>query len=277
MKVMMEEFKRADTIVGQIQAGKKTWADLFERHTFFTKDHKYYLSIIAASRTREAHDTFAGLVQSKVRLLVKAIDEGDSGVAIARPYIKPFERTHHCQNEDEVDRVVQGNLDYVVKKGFPTVLEAKEDNEKNKDIHVIYTSTFYIGLTLPEGGGKSLDISYPVGDFKGYVTGAHTYNPDLMSVRVVHTRNFALPDDVFEPGEVKPTKPPKEKKKKTAAKNAVANAAQVKRSFADTGLDVRTSNKTLPSPPVLLTRLHLNPRAGSRAGHKAVLLTNLLI
>lgn len=210
MRIMMDEFKRADEIVGQIQAGKKTWSDLFERHTFFTKDHKYYLSIIAASRTREAHETFAGLVQSKVRLLVKAIDEGDAGVAIARPYIKPFERTHHCQNEDEVDRVVQGNLDYVVRRGLPTVREVKENKNENKDIHVIYTSTFYIGLTLPEGkehlpysikclssigGSKSLDISYPVAEFKSYVTGATTYDPDLMSVRVVHTRKYDSPLD----------------------------------------------------------------------------------
>src|SRR5688500_13842387 len=71
MKVMMEEFKRADAIVNQIHTGRKAWADLFERHTFFTKDHKYYLSVVAASRTKEAHDMFAGLVQSKVRLLVK--------------------------------------------------------------------------------------------------------------------------------------------------------------------------------------------------------------
>jgi poly(A) polymerase len=142
-KVMLEEFKRADAIVNQIHAGKKTWADLFERHTFFTKDHKYYLSVVAASRTKEAHDMFAGLVQSKVRLLVKGIEDGDAGVDIARPYVKAVDRVHGCQNEDEVDRVIQGNTDYQIK--------AEDGADTSKYQHVIYTSTFYVGLTLPEG------------------------------------------------------------------------------------------------------------------------------
>ncbi|KAF2276848.1 Poly(A) polymerase [Westerdykella ornata] len=229
MSIMMDEFKRADAIVNQIHSGRKSWADLFERHTFFTKDHKYYLSVIAASRTKDAHDAFAGLVQSKVRLLVKGIEEGDAGVDIARPYIKSFERVHRCRNEDEVDRVIQGNMDYQVPKDSIQNGAAPANGDASNEYHTIYTSTFYIGLTLPEGGNKSLDISFPVAEFKRYVTMSDTYKQDLMSIRVVHTRNYQLPDDVFEPGEIKPAKPVKEKKKKA------------KRSFAETGLDVRES------------------------------------
>lgn len=65
-----------------------------------------------------------------------------------------------------------------------------------------------------------------------------------------------LPDDVFEPGETKPAKPVKEKKKKA------------KRSFAETGLDVRNSEHA----PNLTKRR--NPR------HRRdtwLLLTSLLI
>lgn len=151
MKVMMSEFKRADAIVNQIHTGRKAWADLFERHTFFTKDHKYYLSVVAASRTKEAHDMFAGLVQSKVRLLVKGIDDGDAGVDIARPYIKPFDRVHRCQNEDEIDRVIQGNTDYQIKGEVAENEGSNGDADGAKPYHTIYTSTFYVGLTLPEG------------------------------------------------------------------------------------------------------------------------------
>jgi poly(A) polymerase len=95
---------------------------------------------------------------------------------------------------------------------------------------LVYTTTWYIGLTLPEGEHKSLDISYPVASFKGQVTTASTYDPETMSVRVVHARAHQLPDDVFRPGETRPVKPVKEKKKKAQTKST-------KRSFAETGID----------------------------------------
>ena len=148
---MMKEFKRAEDIVNTIHAGKKQWSDLFSRHTFFTEDHKYYLSVIAASRTSEAHDSFAGLVQSKVRLLVKGIDDGDAGVDIARPYVKPFDRIHRCENEDQIERVIQGNLDFQLKEGDAVVVPPASNGGATKEPHTIYTTTFYIGLTLPEG------------------------------------------------------------------------------------------------------------------------------
>ncbi|KAF2749397.1 Poly(A) polymerase [Sporormia fimetaria CBS 119925] len=228
--VLLEEFQRADNLVNQIHAGRKSWMDLFDGHTFFTKDHKYYLSVVAASRNKEAHGTFSGLVQSKVRLLVKGIEDGDAGVDRARAFTKGFERVHRCRNEDEIDRVVQGNLEYQVKDQ----LENGASNGDGGDYHTIYTTTFYIGLTLPEGKAstspRSLDISFPVSEFKRYVTMATEYDEVQMSVRVVHTRNYQLPDDVFQAGEEKPAKPVKEKKKKA------------KRSFAETGLDVRNTH-----------------------------------
>lgn len=141
---MMQEFERADKIVYEIYSGKKSWDALFERHSFFTKDHKYYLSVVAASRSKDADSTFSGLVQSKVRLLVKGIDEGQAGVEVARPYTKSFQRVHRCATEDEVDKVIQGNLDYMIKDPSASL-------EENSTDHIIYTSTFYIGLTLPPG------------------------------------------------------------------------------------------------------------------------------
>lgn len=221
--VMMDEFERADRIIGAILGGKKTWADLFERHTFFTKDHKYYLSVIAASRTKEADDLFAGLVQSKVRLLVKGIEDGDAGVERARPYIKGVDRVHRCVDEDQIERVVQGNTDYMIKKDSP-IANGTSDGEKHH--HTIYTTTFYIGLTLPDGATRSLDISFPVSEFKRYITSSDIYNEDVMSVRIVHTRNHQLPDDLFQPGESKPVR---EKKKKSSKPD--------KRKFTETELD----------------------------------------
>lgn len=151
-KVMMEEFKRADEIVHAIHAGRKNWSDLFERHTFFTKDHKYYLSVIATSPTKEMHDSFSGLVRSKVRHLVKGIEDGDAGVEIARPYMDAFERTHRYRTEEELDRIKQGKMDFVVVENEANGDTAPQANgDVSKEKMTVYTSTFYIGLTLAEG------------------------------------------------------------------------------------------------------------------------------
>ncbi|KAF2200177.1 Poly(A) polymeras-like protein [Delitschia confertaspora ATCC 74209] len=233
-KTLMQEFKRADQIVKSILAGQKTWEDLFAKHTFFTKDHKYYLSVIAASRTKESHSTWSGWVTSRVRLLAKGIDESDAGVECARPFVKSFERTHRCKTEDDIERVVQGNMTFQVKDKEATV--PNEDGDSSDGDHIIYTTTFYIGITLHEGGGRQLDISYPVSEFKRTIMAHASYDENIHSIRIVHTRNFDLPDDVFDPGEVRPTKPKKLKAQTTKTQKTAATTA--KRSFAETGLDV---------------------------------------
>ena len=201
---MKEEFGRADKILQDIFANKKEWNALFERHSFFTKDHRYYLSVVAASRTKEANSTFSGLVQSKIRHIVKGIDDGQTGIATARPYIEYFERIHRCTDDQFLD-VSQGSLDYMIPA---SELTAEGAAEANGDTTIVYTTTFYIGLTLPTGGTcmslpssassltirieatKSLDISYPVSQFKSYITDSDLYDEKLMSVKVVHTRRY---------------------------------------------------------------------------------------
>jgi poly(A) polymerase len=152
--IMMDEFQRAHELLISISSGKKPWADLFERHTFFTHDHKYYLRVIAASRTKKASDVFSGLVQSKVRLLVKGIDDSEAHVKIARPYVKAFDDVHRCEKEDEIDQIKQGNLNFRISEEEATAVEeivAEGGDDTTKTRHMIYTTTFYIGLTLDEG------------------------------------------------------------------------------------------------------------------------------
>ncbi|KAI4686741.1 hypothetical protein J4E81_008401 [Alternaria sp. BMP 2799] len=225
LRIMKEEFGRADKILQHIFSGAKDWDSLFERHSFFTKDHKYYLSVVAASRTKEANSTFSGLVQSKIRHIVKGIDDGQTGIDTARPYIHYFERFHRCK-DDQFHEVTQGSLEYMIPA---SEVPAEGTEPANGEQHIIYTTTFYIGLTLPPDATKSLDISYPVSQFRSYITDSDLYDDKVMSVKVVHTRNTALPDDVFVEGETRPKKPSKDKKKK--------DAKSAKRHFADTGID----------------------------------------
>ena len=150
LSIMRDEFDRADVLInGQngIIEGKKQWRDLFEKHTFFTKDHKYYLSVVAASRTEKAHGTFSGLVQSKFRLLCKNIEDGQCGIEIARPWMKGIDRFHRYENEEQADKIIQGNLDcQIPKSDVPATSHGDESPEG-----IMYTTTFYVGLKLKPG------------------------------------------------------------------------------------------------------------------------------
>lgn len=51
--VIHREMARAHQICTDISQKKATWDKLFEHQTFFTKDYKYYLHVIAAARSKE--------------------------------------------------------------------------------------------------------------------------------------------------------------------------------------------------------------------------------
>lgn len=172
-KIIIRELERGGDIVDKIFTGQLQWRDLFSRHTFFTQGYKYYLGIIAASRSKEAQLVWSGLVESKVRLLVSQL-ETQGSIEIAHPFNKGFDRIHHCSNEDEVEAVSNGELRYQAKntKTEPTDLakDPKHDAAANGDAenmivpnghseihlngeekHVIYTTTYYIGIELAQG------------------------------------------------------------------------------------------------------------------------------
>src|SRR6266498_5008693 len=73
-KVILKELHRGGDICDNIMTGKLSWSELFVRHSFFTKDYKYYISIIASSTNKEAQLVWSGLVESKVRQLVMQLD-----------------------------------------------------------------------------------------------------------------------------------------------------------------------------------------------------------
>jgi poly(A) polymerase len=169
--IIVRELQRASDITQQILDGKKTWSDLFEKETFFTQGYKYYLSVVAAAKDKEAHAKWSGLVESKVRRLVGGIETSDAGVEVAHPYNKGFERVHRCKNEDEVDKVCQGELTYQVKElktqavdvsmGLEGTASATDGTteQSNGESKVettdgeilVYTKTFYVGIELQDG------------------------------------------------------------------------------------------------------------------------------
>ncbi|KAL2824098.1 Poly(A) polymerase central domain-containing protein [Aspergillus cavernicola] len=238
--VLLRELQRGGDIVDKIWAKQATWNDLFTRHSFFTQDYKYYLSITASSKTKEAESVWSGLVESKVRHMVGALDR-KATIAVSHPFPKGFERTHLVSNEDESEAVKNGSLKYQ-DKGVKTettdetkdaahqaaAQSGREDTEvpaaveyaANGDSRIIYTTTYYIGLELKPvdpGASRSLDISADAQIFKSTCTSWPGYQPGINDLSISHVRNYDLPEDLFLPGETPPTRPKKKVVKRTSA------------------------------------------------------------
>ena len=172
-KIITKELERGGDIVDKIFTGQASWKDLFVKHTFFTEGYKYYLSVVAASRTKEAQLLWSGLVESKVRHLVTDLEQ-DSAIDVAHPFNKGFDRVHRCKDEDTVEEIIGGNLSYQVTDiktettdqvndpkhsaaangeadNITVPANIANDSTNGKENYTIYTTTYYIGIQLDKG------------------------------------------------------------------------------------------------------------------------------
>jgi poly(A) polymerase len=247
MAVIQGELEKGVKVTDEIMVGKRPWRDLFTKHTFFTTGFRFYLTVISSSKTKEAQNKWASFIESRVRHLVMKLDMHAS-IRLARPFNKGYDRVHRCQTDTQIEQVQAGSLAYLVKaedlekadikaevQSDPVKTERTEANgvkgEENGDVKLedipekpendtppeieIYTTNHYIGLQLNEGA-KSLDLSREVNEFKAFcMSNDKIFDEKLMCLTVQQVRNFDLPDDVFEPGEVKPVRPIKKKRPAT--------------------------------------------------------------
>ncbi|KAH0562052.1 hypothetical protein GP486_003247 [Trichoglossum hirsutum] len=238
-EIISNEMKLAAEIVDSIMVGQLQWKDLFSKHSFFTNGYKYYLSIVAASRSRESQLIWSGLVESKIRLLVSSLEQVEA-IHLAHPFNKGFDRVHHCRAEEEVEKIINGDLQFQAKDvktektdltsvprhndagGVAETVENPNDAAKadeKADENTIYTTTYYVGIELEQDGTKQLDVSYQTREFKDICTAWQQYNPEMNTLNVVHTRNYDLPPDVFESGETRPTRATRKVKVKSKKRN----------------------------------------------------------
>ncbi|KAK0623074.1 Poly(A) polymerase central domain-containing protein [Immersiella caudata] len=264
MAVIQEELEKGAKVTDEIMLGRRPWKDLFTKHIFFTTGFKFYLTVISSSKTREAQNKWASFIESRVRHLVMKLDMHNS-IQLARPFNKGYDRVHRCRTDAQIEQVQAGSLAYLVKAedlekpevkteaktetpSEPVKTEKAETNgvkgEEDGDVKLgdipenpengtpleieIYTTNHYIGLQLNEGA-KSLDLSREVNEFKSFcMSNDKIFDGELMCLTVQHVRNFDLPDDVFEPGEVKPVKPVKKKRPAATEESAKADAKRQK-------------------------------------------------
>ena len=171
-KIIIKELERGGDIVDKIFTGQLSWKNLFDRHTFFTEDYKYYLSIVSGSYSKDAQVIWSGLVESKVRHLVVDLEQNEA-VDLAHPFNKGFERVHRCKNQDDVEATITGDLSCQV-----TDIKTETTDQANDPKHtaaangeadniavvdhnrngssgvgttMLYTTTYYIGIKLDTG------------------------------------------------------------------------------------------------------------------------------
>ena len=231
--IILKEIKRGHQITQQIFAGRLAWKDLFRKHSFFTEDHKYYLSIIATAKSPDAAKAFSGLVESKVRILVMQLELQTDLIDLARPFTKGTKRTHKCGNEEQVKEVERGSMKYrvgeteTVETTDPELVttngegaavpEAKEEAPKVEanEPQTIHTVTFYIGIDLTQNASKNVDMTASISYFKSMCTSWTNFDEAMHKLEVMPVKSYDLPDDLFDAakGEVKPVKPVKAKKR----------------------------------------------------------------
>lgn len=177
-KVLMSEMARGETIMDNIYNGKGEWKDLFSRHAFFSQAYKHYITIISASKSKEAQSAWSGLVQSRLRFLVTGIENAAPSVDIAQPYNKGFDRVFECRNEEQRDKTLQGDLSCQIQgtetqtteqagdikveaaaqadaQGEPVPSTEGADGGGDEFPQKIFTTTYYVGLGLQPGKSAS--------------------------------------------------------------------------------------------------------------------------
>ena len=219
--VIMKELQRGAEVMGLIMSGKRNWADLFERHTFF-HDYKFYLCIVAATHsTDEDHLKWSGMIESKLRVLIQKLEVTD-GIAIARPYVKDFKDSFFVE-KDNVDYVINsyGTLEgesYIKSlKRYEQSLDEKSITNKEATA-VLHLTKLFVGLdiTLSKselGGTRKLDIQYPCSEFYNLCKSWQNYQENINFIQIKNVKLHELPNDVYTESESRPVKTSKKRKK----------------------------------------------------------------
>lgn len=162
----------------------------------------------------------AGTVESRIRQLVMKL-EFVEGLEIAHPFIKGFEQTHYCLNEEEVHAVAQGEISDVIAK------RRSEDIEGKDGAQTVYSTSFYIGIHVAPKqrayhnvlllvvecelsklahnphhhqagtvGPRKLDISYPITEFTKVVKLWEKFEEAKMGIFVRNLKRFLFCVDI---------------------------------------------------------------------------------
>lgn len=131
-------------------------------------------------------------------------------LTLAHPFVKGFDQVSHCLSEEELRTVAQGEIPDAIAK------RKKEDVEGKEGASVVYSTTFFIGLSIEPKqrelypvflvldytwlmyfeagsvGPRRLDISYPTTEFQKLVKVWEHFNELTMGIVVRHIKRSAV-------------------------------------------------------------------------------------
>ncbi|CAG8587785.1 13781_t:CDS:10 [Gigaspora margarita] len=194
-KIIEREFERAAEIADHVMVGSGKWADLFEKHDFFIR-YRYYLQIIVSSDSSERQLKW-------IRHLISKLESVEN-LELAHPFVKGFDKIHHCTNDQMATDVMHGIFDSTSVTDKNT--ELSQNNTDAVTVRVIYTTTFYVGLDISrrDPGTKAprqLNISWPTQEFIKLVKVWDKYDEKSMGIHIKHVKSSELPPEVFEDGQ----------------------------------------------------------------------------
>ncbi|XP_008294536.1 poly(A) polymerase type 3-like [Stegastes partitus] len=100
--VMMEEINRGHAIAQEIEQNKANWSKLFQTQDFFEK-YQHYIVLEASYKTERQRLEWVGLVESKVRVLVRLL-ERNKQISMAHVYTKCSDERRKLNTKDEKSR-----------------------------------------------------------------------------------------------------------------------------------------------------------------------------
>lgn len=217
-KVILEELERGILITNDIFSSKQKWADLFEKHNFFYK-YKFYLTVMAATKgTDEQHLKWSGMVESKVRLLVLKL-EALTGIKSAHPFTKAFETAYCYSNEEERKEILDNYGTYKTEEQLKKYRQITDENKEDAEVKgksKTYITTMYIGLDVNvEDKKEKIDIHVPCNEFFNLCRNFNEeyQNSDIYSLVIKYVKQYDLPSDVYDEGEIRPVKKKSKRKK----------------------------------------------------------------
>ncbi|KAJ7521758.1 hypothetical protein O6H91_19G066700 [Diphasiastrum complanatum] len=170
LRVMMEEFRRANEICENLEMNKADWNALFEPYPFF-EAYKNYLQVEITALDDDDFRQWKGWVESRLRHLTLKIEKHTSGLLQCHPY--------PCEVVDS----------------------------SRKGGHCAFFMGLRRSQGVPQREGQQFDIRATVDEFRHSVNMYMLWKPG-MEVYVSHVRHKQLPAYVF-PGGLRPVRAPR--------------------------------------------------------------------
>lgn len=178
-QILVDEFKRGQTIANEIEKGTADWMKLFEPANFFSM-YKHYLRITCFANDEEENRKWLGYVESKLRSLMQFLEK-EPCVSLVHPTTQSFHNPETIKNWK-------------------------------------FNSSYFMGLVfIKSGDSNKISLSNAVVGFDDKLSSGRPDKLNYwdVEVRVEHIKRSSLPDWVFPDGE----KPKKRKRKRKEAPN----------------------------------------------------------